>query len=69
MNNYKVWRWTGAFGLACGILFLYDLPLWILPGTGPLISNAVANAYHLANIRVIVLTRVLLDIGMYVFNG
>lgn len=66
MNNSKVWRWTGAFGLACGILFLCELPLWILPGTGPLISDAVANAQHLANIRVIVLTRVLLDMGMFV---
>lgn len=52
--------------MACGILFLCELPLWILPGAGPLISDAVNYSHHLADIRVIVLTRVLLDIGMYV---
>ena len=66
MNDLKVFRWTGAFGLAGVVLLLCEIPLWILPGTGPLISDAVAHSQYLANIRVIVLTRVLLDMGMYV---
>ena len=65
MNDLKVFRWTGWFGLA-GVIFLaIEIPLWILPGTPPPISDAVAHAQYLADIRVIALTRVLLDMLMY----
>ncbi len=65
VDDLKVFRWTGWFGLA-GVIFLaIEIPLWILPGAAPLISDAVAHAQYLANIRVIALTRVLLDILMY----
>lgn len=47
------------------IFIIIEIPLWILPGAAPLISDAVAHAQYLANIRVIALTRVLLDILMY----
>jgi hypothetical protein len=66
MDDLKVYHWTGAFGLAGVVLFLCELPLWILPGPGPPINDAVAHSQYLADIRVIVLTRVLLDMGMYV---
>jgi len=59
---FKVFRWTGWFGLAGVIFIIIEIPLWILPGAAPLISDAVAHAQYLANIRVIALTRVLLDI-------
>lgn len=62
---FKVFRWTGWFGLAGVIFIIIEIPLWILPGAAPLISDAVAHAQYLANIRVIALTRVLLDILMY----
>ena len=65
VDDLMVFRWTGWFGLA-GVIFLaIEIPLWILPGAPPLINNAVAHAQYLADIRVIVLTRVLLDILMY----
>ena len=64
VDDLKVFRWTGWFGLA-GVIFLaIEIPLWILPGAAPLISDAVAHAQYLADIRVIALTRVLLDMYM-----
>jgi hypothetical protein len=66
MNDLKVYHWTGAFGLAGVVLLVCEIPLWILPGTAPSINDAVAHSQYLANIRIIVLTRVLLDMGMYV---
>lgn len=65
MDDFKVYRWTGAFGLAGGILLLFEIPLWIVPGAPPLINDAVAHAQYLADIRVIALTRVLIDMFMY----
>ncbi len=65
MNNNKVIRWTGIFGLIGGILLLLEIPLWIIPSDPGQISNAVAHAIYLANIRVIALTRILIDIFMY----
>jgi Na+/phosphate symporter len=66
MNDLKVYHWTGAFGLAGVVLLLCEIPLWILQGTAPPINDAVAHSQYLADIRVVVLTRVLLDMGMYV---
>lgn len=65
----KVVRKTGWFGLA-GVAFLVlELPLWVLPGvffgSPPQISDAIHSSQYLASIRVIALTRVLLDMGMY----
>jgi len=65
MNDYRVFRWTGAFGLAGGILLLLEIPLWIVPGAPPLINDAAAHAQYLADIRVVALTRVLIDMLMY----
>jgi hypothetical protein len=65
MNDLRVFQWTGWFGLAGGILLLFEIPLWILPGAPPLINDTVAHAQYLADIRVIALTRVLLDMLMY----
>ncbi|MFQ6009051.1 MAG: hypothetical protein ACE5K8_08890 [Candidatus Zixiibacteriota bacterium] len=65
VDDLKVFHWTGWFGLASVIFLIIEIPLWILPGAAPLISDAVAHAQYLADIRVIALTRVLLDILMY----
>jgi hypothetical protein len=68
-DRFKVVRWTGWFGLAGVILFAIELPFWIVPsmvsGSPPQISDAIAYSHYLASLRVIALTRVLLDIGMY----
>ena len=66
MDDLKVFRWTGWFGIAGVAIFMCEIPLWIIPGTGPLISDAVGHSQYLASIRIIALTRVLLDMGMYV---
>jgi len=66
MNDLEVVRRTGWFGLVSVLLLMCELPLWILPGTPPLISDAVGHSAYLAGIRVIALTRVLIDTGMYV---
>lgn len=47
-------------------MLLFEIPLWILPGAPPLINDAIAHAQYLADIRVVALTRVLFDMGMYV---
>jgi hypothetical protein len=66
MNDLKVIRRTGWFGLAGVILLACEIPLWIIPGTAPQISDAIGHSQFLADIRVIALTRVLIDMGMYV---
>jgi hypothetical protein len=65
VNDLKVLRWTGWFGLAGVIFLVIEIPLWILPGALPPISDTVAHAQYLVDIRVIALTRVLLDMLMY----
>jgi hypothetical protein len=65
MNDLKVFRRTGWFGLAGVILLAAEIPLWILPGSPPLISDATGHSQFLADNRVIALTRVLIDMGMY----
>ncbi len=65
MNNNRVILWTGIFGLIGGILLLLEIPLWIIPDDPGQLSDAVVHADHLANIRVIALTRILIDIFMY----
>ncbi len=65
MNNNKIIHWTGIFGLIGGILLLLEIPLWIIPGDPGQISDAVAHANYLANIRIIALTRILIDLFMY----
>lgn len=65
MDDLNVVRKTGWFGLAGVAIFALELPLWILPGSGPQISDAVGNSQYLAGIREIALTRILLDMGMY----
>lgn len=63
--NKRVIHITGWFGLAGFLLLFFELPLWILPGSPPQIADAVGHANFLANIRVIALTRILIDLGMY----
>lgn len=65
MNDVKVIRWTGFFGLLGAIFLLIEIPLWFIPGDPPPISDAVAHAQFLADIRVIALTRVFIDMLMY----
>jgi hypothetical protein len=65
MDGNTVIRRTGWFGLLGVIFFACELPLWVIPGTPPAISDAVGHSQFLASIRVIAMTRILCDMGMY----
>ena len=65
MKNSKIIYWSGLFGLIGGILLIIEIPLWIIPGVAPPISDAPAHAQYLADSRGIVLTRILIDMLMY----
>ncbi len=65
MNGTEAVRRTGWFGLVGAILLLFEIPLWIIPGSPPLISDAVGHSQFLADHRVTALTRILIDMGMY----
>ena len=66
MNDLKVFRWTGAFGVAVVVLGLIEFPLWFAGSPPPPINDAVAHSQFLARIKDIALTRVLIDMGIYV---
>jgi hypothetical protein len=65
MNKFKVFQITGWFGLAGVLLLALEIPLWIIPGNPPQISDAIEYSQFLANTRIIALSRVLIDMGMY----
>jgi hypothetical protein len=65
MHDEKVYRWTGAFGVAVFVLVLLEFPLWMV-GNAPPFNDTVAHSQYIAKIKDIVLTRVLLDMCMYV---
>jgi hypothetical protein len=68
-GGLKVVRRTGWFGLAGVAFFVLEFPLWVLPGvffgSPPQMSDAVNYSPYMASMRVIALTRILLDMGMY----
>ena len=65
MNKDKVINHTGWIGLLGVVFFACELPLWFLAGNPPQISDAIGHSQFLASIRVIALTRIMLDIGMF----
>jgi hypothetical protein len=65
VDDVSVVRRTGWFGLVGFAVFLIELVLRILPGSVPLISDAVSHTRFLAENRGFVVTWVLLDMAMY----
>ncbi|MFN8486250.1 MAG: hypothetical protein U0350_01580 [Caldilineaceae bacterium] len=65
MSDQTVRRWTGAFGIACVVLWLSQFPLYMM-GSPPSVYDGAAFGQHLFAIKAIALTRVLLDQGVYV---
>ncbi|MFZ2071503.1 MAG: hypothetical protein WAV32_07925 [Halobacteriota archaeon] len=65
MNNLKVYRWTGAFELACVVLWLSQFPLYMM-GSHPSVYDGAAFGQHLFTIKNIAFTRILLDQGVFV---
>lgn len=65
MNDLKVFHWTGAFGVAVFVLVLLEFPLWMV-GSAPPFNDAVAHSQYMTKIKDVALTRVLLDMCIYV---
>ena len=65
MNNSKVFRLTGVFGLAVVALGLAQFPLY-MTGNPPSVYDGAAYGQYLFAIRNVVFTRILLDMGLCV---
>jgi hypothetical protein len=65
VNDLKLFRWTGAFGLLCVLCWLSQFPLYMV-GSPPSVYNGAAFGAHLLAIKNVAFTRVLLDQGVYV---
>ena len=65
MNDLKVYRWTGWFGLACVVFWLSQFPLYMMD-SGTSAYDGEGTGQHLYFIKNIALTRVLLDQCLYI---
>lgn len=60
MNDLKMSRMTGAFGVACVVFWLSQFPLY-MTGSPPSVYDGAAFGHHLLTIKTIAFTRILLD--------
>ncbi len=65
MNDLRVSRLTGAFGVTAVVLWLSQFPLYMM-GSPPSVYDGAAFGQHLFSIKNIAFTRILLDQGVYV---
>jgi hypothetical protein len=61
MNDLKVLRWTGAFGVASIALILVAQPLWFIGGTVPRLEDTVKFSEYVTRNNAIILTLSLAD--------
>lgn len=61
MNDLKVRRWTGAFGVASIALILIAQPLWFIGGTAPRLEDTIRFSEYVTRNNAIILTRSLAD--------
>jgi hypothetical protein len=61
-SDWKVLRWTGAFGIAAFILILVAQPLWLVSGTAPRLDDTAAFTDFITKNHSIILSRSLVDI-------
>ena len=61
MDDLKVRRWTGAFGVASIALILVAQPLWFITGTAPRLEDTVKFSEYVTRNNAIILTRSLAD--------
>jgi hypothetical protein len=64
MNDAKIARITGVFGITCVALTFGQFPLWL--GSAPSVYDGRGFAQHLFDIKNIAFTRILMDQGIYV---
>ena len=57
MNDSKVYRWTGAFGVASFIVFLLALPLYYLGGQEPPIQNTLLTNEFVTRTSIFIISR------------
>ena len=71
MNDLKVLRWTGAFGVAAGVLLLVATPLYLVMGTPPSLGDAARFSAYVTRNNTILITTKLVDmvylVGFIVF--
>lgn len=65
MNDVKIARITGVFGVACVALTVGRFPLWLV-GSPPSVYDGHGFAQHLFAIKNVAFTRILMDQGIYV---
>jgi hypothetical protein len=66
MNDLKMYRVTGWFGLATIVLWLSQFPLYMQGTPSISVYDGAGMAQDLFRIQNIVFTRILLDMGLYV---
>jgi hypothetical protein len=64
MNDVRIARHTGTFGIACVALTFGQFPLWLV-GSAPSVYDGRGFAQHLFDIKNVALTRILMDQGIY----
>ncbi len=62
MNDLQVLRWTGAFGVAAGVLVLAASPLYVLPGTPPSLGDEALFSEYVIRSNTIHITTKLVDV-------
>jgi hypothetical protein len=62
MNDLKVLRWTGACGVAAGVLLLVATPLYLVTGTPPSLGNETLFFAYVTRSNTILITTKLVDI-------
>ena len=66
MHDLKVLRWTGAFGVAAGVLLLVATPLYVAMGTPPSLGDAAMFSAYVTRNNTILITTKLVDMGYLV---
>jgi hypothetical protein len=66
MNDLKMYRMTGWFGLATTALWMSQFPLYMQGTPSISVYDGAGTAQNLFRIQNIVFTRILLDMGLYV---
>jgi hypothetical protein len=66
MNDLKVQRWTGACGVAAGVLLLVATPLYLVMGTPPSLGDEALYSAYVTRNNTILITTKLVDMGYLV---
>jgi hypothetical protein len=62
MNDSKVLRWTGAFGVTAGVLLLVASPLYVVLGTPPSLGDEALFAAYVTRSNIIAIATKLVDV-------